>query len=310
MSQFSLHSVRRILFLGLQNFVRNTWLTLAATTVMIVAIIFVLAGIILNITSRNVITHLSQNLKISVYLSNQADFLAVTDFQADLQAHESVSTVEYVSTEAAHERFSRAYADEINLQDALTIVGQQIFPPALEISVTDLNEINAVGDFVNSDRYSHLVASVSLGRTDAQRTVDRATGVQNFLVRISLGLAGVFGAVAFLIIFNTIRMAIFSRREEIQIMRLIGASQNFIRNPFLVEAGCYGLIAGASASAVIYLGLFSFSEQITSVPELVSSYEYFTQATMMWQMIGGAILGGVAVGFLSCVWALQRYLRF
>lgn len=300
----------RVFVLGLQNFVRNAWLTIAATAVMTVAITFVLAGIILNTTSRNVTTHLSENLKISVYFQPEVTPQDITQLQAVFEDNEAVAETIYIDSQIAQKRFTESYSGDIEIGQAVALVGEGVFPPSLEISVSDLNQINNVAALAETEAYEEIVESISLGKADAQRTVERATTVQNTLIQASVIFSLVFAIVAFLIIFNTIRMAIFSRREEIQIMSLIGAPWRFIREPFLVEASLYGSIGGVLAFSIIYAFIWFFGDSIEGVAELSNSYAYFAQNKgVILLMFAGAIAGGVVVSTLSCILALQKHLK-
>ena len=300
----------RIFLLGLQNFARNTWLSLAAISVISVALIFILGSFIIHTTSQNVITSLSENLKISVYVKNDANKQDISLLREGLLAHEVVADVNYIASEEAYQEFITSYGDDLDISEAISLTGKDIFPITLEVSVSDLNQIEAVGEIAQSEAYQDIVESVSLGKTDSEQTINRATATQNFLVRTNIVLAIIFASVACLIIYSTVRMAIFARREEIQIMRLIGASQSFIRNPFLVEAGLYGLVAGVIASGAIYGLLIFFQEKLTSVSELVKSYDYFVRdPKIIFLMIFSALACGVLIGILTSAVALQNYLR-
>ena len=303
--------VYRVLLLGLQNFVRNTWLTIAATLVVVTAISAMLTGVIFNTTFHNITTHLSQNLKVSVYFQQDVSRKNIDELQSVFDNHALVTETIYVSSQSARDRFVSSYGDDIPISQAVALVGDNIFPASLEISVVDLNQINTVGVIAESSQYTDIVESISLGKTDAKRTIERAQTVQNTLMRISIILALASAAVAALIIFNTIRMAIFSRREEIQIMRLLGASSRFIREPFLVEAGLYGAVGGIMAFSLIYGLIWSFSDRIIGIQELSTSYAYFVQDRgVIFLVFCSAIGSGVLISTLSCALALQRHLRF
>ena len=298
---------------GLQNFIRNSWLTLAATMVMVVAITVVLAGFILNVTAKNIITNLSQQLTVSVYFKEEASQQDINQLQIHLQLQEEVNSVLYVSPQVAQERLLNDFNQDSRLVEAIGVVdegGEGFLPPSIEVSVSDLSNIDKVIELVSQANYSDVVDETSLGKTDAQKTIDKASSLQNFLVQMVAILAIVFASISFMIIFNTIRLAIFSRREEVKIMRLVGASPHFIKAPFIVEATLCGLIAGIIALSLVYGPLIFFEEQLISNNDLIDSYNYFTKdIKVILTMIGGAIGGGVAVGLFSCNWALRRHLK-
>ncbi|MCY4088521.1 MAG: permease-like cell division protein FtsX [Candidatus Saccharibacteria bacterium] len=310
MNQYFFNSVYRIVILGLQNFFRNLWLTLAALVVMFVAILTVYVGIILNTTSNNILSDISQNLKVSIYLNSEASESEIDDLRQVLTDQPEVVEVTYVDQAQAQAQFLIHYQTQTEIRQAFEIIDDEnILPASLEVSVADLNHLESVAQLAQMDDYQEVVDSTSLGKTDAERVINRAGTIQDIIIRVSIVLVIVFVVVAALIIFNTIRMAIFSRREEIQIMRLVGAPNYFVRGPFLIEAGLYGSLAAGLAFGVVYGALAIFGDQIKDISELTESYNYFSSAqTVIWMFVGG-ILGGLVVGCLSCLRALQQYLK-
>ncbi len=310
MTNRNFYTFYRVFLVGFQHFVRNSWLTIAATLIMIVTISFVLGGAVLNITSQHIITDLSQSLQIPVYLQKDASIVEINELRLAFERHEAIIDVVYVDSQAAKARFSANYGDDATIGQAFELVGDDVLPASLEISVNDLNNFQVVHEIAESAQYATIVEPDSLGKTTTQTTLERASTIQNNLIRISVILSIVFLAVAILIIFNTIRMTIFARREEILIMRLIGAPSYFVREPFLVEAGLYGIFGGLIAAGLIYGLIWSFSDTITNVPELATSYAYFVEdKSVILIVFASAIIGGTSISILSCSLALRRYLK-
>jgi cell division transport system permease protein len=169
--------------------------------------------------------------------------------------------------------------------------------------MTEVEQIALGGQFEDT------VESVTLGRTDARRTIERAAGIQNFVTMSSIVAASVFTVVSVLIIFNTIRMALFTRSEEIRIMKLVGATPSYIRGPFLVEASLYGVIAGVIAASAVYAAIMSVGPKVAVQEEFTATYEFFAQTSMTVLVFAGAILAGIFVGLFSSLLALKRYLK-
>jgi len=121
--------------------------------------------------------------------------------------------------------------------------------------------------------------------------------------------ATAFTVVSALIIFNTIRMAIFTRSEEIKIMKLIGATPNYIRGPFLVEASLYGTIAGIIANTAVYSFIFSIGSKISTQAEFTETYNFFSQPSVMGIFLIGSIFAGILIGVVSSSLAMEKYLK-
>jgi cell division protein FtsX len=104
-------------------------------------------------------------------------------------------------------------------------------------------------------------------------------------------------------------MAIYTRSEEIKIMKLIGATPSYIRGPFIVEASLYGIIAGIAGSAITYAGVFSLGNKVADQREFAVTYTFFTGHSIMAVMILGSILAGIFVGIISSGLAMEKHLR-
>lgn len=131
-----------------------------------------------------------------------------------------------------------------------------------------------IKDFAEAEKYKNVVESVSLGQTDAQATIDKAAAAQRFINAGSIISAAFLSAVSIMIIFNTIRMAIYTRRDEIRIMKLIGATPDYIRGPFLVEASLYGVFAGIISFITVYSLVYSLGRKVSEQPEFSQTYNF------------------------------------
>ena len=300
---------KRVTTSGVKNFFRNSWLTVAATAVMVVSLVIILSAVVLNVTARNAIKELSKNLKISIYLKDNASYQQVADLTANIKKDSAVATVTYVSKDDAQKQFNKTFQSDPNLLSGLQILGVNTLPASLEVSVTDLSKINEVGAIPNQEQYKSVVESVTIGKTDVKKTIDRAASAQRFITLASVVAAIVFALVSMLIIFNTIRMAIFTRSEEIRIMKLIGATPTFIRGPFLIESSMYGIIAGLISSAIVITGIYYLGLKISSQVEFAETYKYFTSLKIILAMVAGAVLVGIIVGVISSLLAMKKHLR-
>lgn len=299
----------RVVKAGTLNMFRNAWLTIAAIAVMLVALTIMLTAVVLNVTARDVIAELSKNLKVSVYIQDDATDEERQELEAALRANEDVAELEFVSKEDAHQRFLESFRDDDQLIAGLALAGAGTLPASYEVSTTDLSKMSEIEAVATDAQFEEVVESVTLGKTDARRTIDRAAGIQSFVTRSSIIAASVFTIVSVLIIFNTIRMALFTRAEEIRIMKLIGASRGYIRGPFLVEASLYGVIAGVIAASAVYSMIASVGSKVASQAEFAATYQFFTQPSVIALIFVGTILAGILVGLFSSALAIKRHLK-
>ncbi len=302
-------TLRRIFKAGIKNFFRNSWLSVAATAVMIVALVIMLIATILNVTANNAITELSKNLKVSVYLKDDAQKENIDKLRRTLVTNEYVADVTYTSKEDAQKAFTESFQNDQKLLEGLALVGSGTLPASFDVSVSNLSKIQQVGELAKANEFKDTVDSVTLGKTDVKKTIDRAGAAQRFITLASVVSAAIFAGVSVLIIFNTIRMAIFTRAEEIRIMKLIGATPGYIRGPFLVEASMYGVIAGIVATSVVVAGVFGLGEKISNQAEFAETFQFFTSPTTIVGMYGAAIMAGILVGVISSMLAMEKHLK-
>lgn len=301
--------LRRIYTTGFKNFIRNSWLSIAAIAVMVVSIMIILTSVIANVAMNNIISELSKNIKISVYFIPGTSEKEIFVLRDDFDSNENVFSTSYISEEDAQQAFISSNQDDKQLLQGLALLGSSSLPASLEVSVDDLSKINEVGKIAEKEEYIDIVEEISLGKTDVQKTIDRAASAQKFITRASIISAAVFALVSMLIIFNTIRMAIFTRQDEIRTEKLLGATRGYIRGPFLVESSIYGIIAGTLGTTLVLFGAYIIANRIANQAELSSTRDFFSEPNIIILMFASSILFGVLVGVISSAMAMVKYLK-
>lgn len=316
-SHYHLYAGLRILKSGFINLFRNLWLTIAATAVMLVALTIILLGVVINVTTSNAIDVLSRELKTSIILNESA---VEPDVRAPLEQAirdlEFVESVVYISPAQAQARLTDdpTIGSEV-LQATALFEGNDFLAPSYEVALNDLSRAPELAEVAEREEYQGVVERVALGKTDtgaqtdAEKAIERAAATEKFITLGSIIAAGSLSAVSVMIIFNTIRMAIYTRRDEIAIMKLIGATPNYIRGPFLVEASLYGVIAGVVASGTVYSLIFSLGAKVADAQEFSTTYAYLTSPITVVLTVLSAITIGVLIGVVSSMLAMERHLK-
>ena len=303
---------KRLTIAGVQNFFRNSWLSVAATAVMIVALTIILGAVLVNVTARNAIKELSKDIKVSIYFQDGIAQSQRDKLMTALRENEAVVDVEYVTREKAQSRLKQNQ-DEGFVDQTLALLGAEALPESFDVSVNDLSKLEEVGNIARRDEFKDTVGQnvddITLGKTRSKDTIDRAASAQRYITLGSIIAASIFASVSVLIIFNTIRMAIFTRAEEIKIMKLIGATPDYIRGPFIIEACMYGVIAGLLANVAIYAFILSMGSKLSNQREFAETYTLFTSPSLVTAMVLGGVLAGILVAILSSTLAMEKYLR-
>ncbi|MFT4532244.1 MAG: cell division transport system permease protein [Candidatus Saccharimonadales bacterium] len=316
MNQYRANTLYRVLKSGFVNLFRNLWLTIAATAVMLVALIIISIGVVINVTTSNAIDVLSRELKTAIFLDEDITREQRSELEQEIRGMDFVATVQYVSPSEAQSRLTAdpTIGAEV-LQASALFEGADFLAPSFEVALNDLTRASELAQLADNPDYEAVIDRVALGKTDtgaqtdAEKAIERAADTERFITVSSIVAAGSLSAVSIMIIFNTIRMAIYTRRDEISIMKLIGATPNYIRGPFLVEASLYGVMAGIIASSALYTLIYTLGSKVADAPEFAETYSYFTNGTTVTLMLLSSITLGVLIGAVSSMLAMERHLK-
>lgn len=306
-----LTTTRRIIRTGLVYFVRNAWLAVAAMATMIITLSIILFSIIVNATFSNQVEQITNKIDISVYLKDDTTPEQAKAFVSNLQNLPNVENVLYLDKAAALRAFIQQNANNEQLLAAANETDNPI-PATVKIKPKDLNHMDQIRNYVLQPEWQKIQSDPISDNGERRTTIDKITHATNILRRAGVIAVAVFALISVLIIFNTIQMAIFNRRDELQIMRLLGATTWYIRGPFVVETVVYGFIS-AIVSILLINGLFitaSNSLQATSLGLLDISYSQLFFQQYYWQLLLMQLTLGILIGAASSVIATQRYLKF
>jgi len=301
----------RIVHTGTVNFIRNASLAIAAMAVMIVTLTIVLFSLIANATFANTIEQITNKIDVSVYLKDSVTTSQTKQLLGQLKKLPNTESVEYLSKADVLKAYQAQNAGNAQLQQAISATANPL-PATIHVKPRDLNKINDIKTFLNKPQVEALQSDPPSYSGNLKQAIDNITHATNVLRRIGIIAVVVFSIVSALIIFNTIQMAIFNRRDEIQIMRLLGASTSFIRGPFVVESAIYGILS-AVISVLIVNSLFvaaSSTLQATSFGLLDIGYAVTYFDARFWKFLALQLMVGILIGTASSVVATRRYLKF
>ena len=295
---------------GVNNFSRNAWLTVAATAVMTITLLIVFATLTARSVLLDTVSQISSQVDMSIYLKGDVSEDQVRQVKSELENLSNVKTVRYISSSAARQENAERNKADSALLDAIKEATNKL-PATLRISLHDINDVSQLDDFVEHNQTIKPLLdperkpSFAGERREAIQTIAQWVTVAE---RAGVVATLIFVTISSLIVFNTIRMAIFNRKEEIQMMKLIGADRNFIRGPFLVEAIMYGFIAAIVATVLGIASMFALKDKLTSYQIHVEPTINAMLAYVGFILIGMIVLGAI-IGVVSSLLATRRYLK-
>lgn len=298
----------RMVRYGINNFTRNAWLTIAATAVMTITLLIIFMTVAAQNILQNIVSDITRTTNMSIYLKTETTLEQAQPIIHDLEQLSNTEKAEYISADEARENYAKEQKQDPEVLTALNEATNR-FSAILRVTVRDINDTSQLSEFVRTNETLRAYVDTSRQSSfDKSSTIETIASWTDLARKIGLVMSGVFVVVSALIIFNTIRMAIFSRKEEIQMMKLVGADRHFIRGPFVVEAMVYGFIAAVLASVLGYLILQSLRDglqpagvDVNSTMNLVVTYGGL--------VLLGMILLGMIIGTVSSLLATRRYLK-
>jgi len=301
----------RIIKTGCTNFVRNAWLSIAAMAVMLITLTIVLFSVIANATFTNTIKQITDKIDISIYLKDSVTPENREKLVKQMTALPNVKEVTFLSKDDALVIYKKQNANNKDLLLAISQTDNPL-PASLQIKPRNVNKIAEIKTFLDKKEIKDLQSDETSYSGDRKEAVDKITHATDFIRRAGIIGVLVFAVISMLIIFNTIQMAIFNRRDEITIMRLLGANTSFIRGFFVVESVLYGVIS-AMVSILLLNGLFAVSSstlEATSLGLLDINYASRYFSSHFWIFMALQLGVGVFIGAASSIIATHRYLKF
>lgn len=291
--------------------IRRNWSTCLGAIVTIFLSLFVIGVFVLGSALLNdMVGNVEDRVTIQAFLSDSADQTAVDALQAKIEGWDNVESVTYKSKDQALQEYRETMSNR-NAEDAVEALdGENPVPASLIIKLDDPQQVEAVADKLVDDADFAAVAddadspssSVQYGR----ETVERLFSVTQWVRIAAIVLVLLLTFVAFVFINNTIRLAISARRREIAIERLVGASNGFIRGPFIAEGAIEALIGALLAILVLHLCSVYLLPQVT---ESLKFLDFNLSSTIMTRTYVALLLIGIIIGLFGSAIAMRRYLK-
>lgn len=303
-------NLKRITRTGFFNFWRNGTVSLASVLIMLVTL-FVIGFLIFGSAILNTsLSELRDKVDINVTFVPTAEEADIMSIEHSLENLPAVSMVTYVSRDQALEEFKARHADDQSILSALGELSDNPLGATLNIKATDPSQYESIAGFLQSENTltpSGVTIVDHINFFQNKVAIDKLTSIIDAAHSLGFAIALVFMAISVLIAFNTIRLTIYIAKDEISVMRLVGASTSYIQGPFVVLGVIYGLVAGI-ATLIIFLPITYWLGKVTEdffIGLNIFSY-YLHQFPQIFLII---ILSGIFIGAISSFLAIRKYLK-
>ncbi len=299
-------SFLRIIKTGAINFFRNLWLSAAATMVMtITLVIFSVLFSLFAITNYS-LKSIQNTVDISVYFKNGLSEEKILSIKQELEGNPKVKQIVYTSATQALENFKARHLSDPLISQSLNELTENPLPATFNVKAYSLGDYPQIASALSDAKYQDFVDKINF--EDNRVIIERLNRILKFIVSFGIGLLAVFCLIAILVIFNTITLTIYNRKEEVEIMRLVGATNWYIRGPFLAESALYALFA-TIITAVLFIPVFTrvlpkialfVNPQVTVFNQNIFNY---------WFLLLMLFLVSLVLAVVSTFMAIRKYLK-
>lgn len=303
--------VKRVVRAGFFSFWRNGFISLSSILVMVVTLFVIGSVIFSSVVLKSTLDQIKEKVDINVYFVTTASENEILAMKKSLeQLPEVMPPVEYVTKEQALEDFKKRHEnDEFTLQ-ALEELGENPLGATLNIKAKDPSQYESIARFIEGKRTSSIGTENIIDKVNYYQNkdaIDRLTKIINSANNLGFVLTLLLVAISILITFNTIRLVIYMSRDEISVMRLVGASDRYIKGPFFVAGSIYGFLSAIVTLIIFYpLTMWLGGKTADFFVGLNIFHYYLSNFGQIFLIIIGS---GVLIGSISSYLAVRKYLK-
>jgi cell division transport system permease protein len=279
-----------------KNLRLNALMSATAITTTAICILILGAGMLISAHVQGALFRVSQDVEINAFFPEDVSNEEIERAQSTVEGYPEVKEVTYISKDDALERYKEIFAESPDLYEGLSA---DALPASLEVQLNDSDNSDAVASKLEAEgtfedlRYP-------------QQTIERVNEFLGYITWAMRGATALFLVASVLLIFNTIRLSIFARRKEIEVMKLVGASDGFVRTPFVLEGLVQGLIGAAIAALVV---LWANSAFVSWAQEQVPYFAVSSGAVNLPFVLLVLLAVGISVGVIGSYLSVRRFMK-
>lgn len=301
-----MRSLFRAINFAFQDIFRNISLSMMTILILVLMLLSVNTLVIIKFFTLQATQSIKNQIDVSIFFSHTATDEQVNEIQSYIRSFPEVTEVKYFNKDEVLKNFRDQYADNKNIVASLDELGENPLGATMIVKTREPVDYQKIIKALSVPEYENVVMAKTF--VDTEKAITRINNITVQVERFSVALTGLFAVIAFLIIFNTIRVAIYTQRIEIAIKKLVGATNWFIRSPYIIESIIFSVIS----VAITYGFLIFAASYIDPYIEVVFNKsslltEYFSSNIMM--LFGGQFVAVLALTIFSSLMAMRRHLR-
>jgi cell division transport system permease protein len=302
-------NTKRVIRSGFVNFWRNGVVSVASVLIMTVTLFVIGLMIFVGALLESSLVQIKDKVDINIYLSLDATDDSIINLKNSIESLPEVLSVQYTTRDQALENFKARHENDYLTIQALDELNENPLGASLSVKAKKTSQYEGIAKFLEDSRSSDGSKSIinKINYFQNKIAIDRLTKIIAGVEKISFAVAIFMIVVSIIIMFNTIRLAIYTAREEIAVMRLVGASNLYIRGPFVVEGVIYGVFSSIVAMVLFYPITFWLGDATVNFFGGINLFEYYIQNFA--QIFLTILISGVLLGSISSYLAVRKYLK-
>ena len=298
----------RIITFALQNFWRNIWLSIATLSIIILTLISVSGLIFISVLTQEAIASAQQLIDLTITFKTDITADEIHSIDQTIKSSLPIESTTFISKEEALAKFKEFHKDDPSIQESLNALEENPLGNALVITANRIEDYPSIIAYFQQDEMQNKIQEFNKNFEKHELILEKMNLLTKRVQEIALVISGIFIVIAALIVFNTIRIAIYTHSEEISIMKLVGATNAFVRGPFIFESIFYSLAATLITLAILMPLLSLISPYISAF--FNNSFDlatYFRQHALwigLYEFLGITLLNLIATSF-----AIGKYLK-
>ena len=301
-----INKTKRIVITALNDLLRNVWLNIATMSIIVVTLFTVSIMMAVDNIGNFALGSLQGKIDITIQFKDDAEENKILEFKKDLEELQEVKSVEYISKEQALLNFKESHKDNEYINQSLEELGENPLFAVLNVKATSLGQYKFIDEYIEeNENYENIIEKINF--KENEKAINSFSTVLKTVKDSMFGLAMLFIIMSVLVAFNTIRLAMYTHRVEIEIMRLVGASNWFIKMPFVIEGAILGILGGIITLSFVFPIVMYSSPKIAQFLPGFDLYAHFLNNIFSFTFFLLAL--GMSLGVISSLIAIRRYLK-
>lgn len=302
-----LTNLKRVLKTAVVNFWRNGSINIATTGIMAVTLLSISILVILTFLGNNLVENFKTKIDVSVYFFSEASEENILKVRDQLVALPEVKEIAYTSKDEAWNRFKAKYSNNSIISQGIGELDDNPLYAAFSVKAKNIDDYPKISEFLSDPRFKDAVNKVSFEENKPEIT--KLSSITKSVQKGGAIISLIFTIISLFVVYNAIRLTMYNYKQEVKIMRLVGAGKWYIQFPFVIEGAIYGLIGSVFSMMILMIMVFLTTEMkiIEQFFNTISVIDYFKSNLLF--IFGTQVALGVTIGVLSSLFAIRKYLR-